>query len=338
MKMNKLLIIGTMVLCSEQVFATCTPNSTFRSLDVSMSMGRIVVRPSDPIGKVLKTGTFPINSTGGTSSYECDSGGGTLKAELSKNPTASNAGTKVYETNIPGIGIRLYRKAENAAADASNYYPYQIPMSRGRYTLASGQFNVEIIKTATKTGSGAVSPGRYSSYYNSTTPGTPWLTSTIYGNSITIASSSCEIQGDIDKIVTLPTVNKSSFSGVGSTQGDQSFDINILCNGGENPSGYEEKNDISLNFDYQQDGNNNVMSNILTPSNSGATGVGVQLISKYNNQTQIIKKGDNLALGTVVSNQNVQYNIPLSARYYQTAANISPGKVKAQATLNIQYQ
>ena len=40
----------------------------------------------------------------------------------------------------------------------------------------------------------------------------------------------------------LPTVTKAGFKGVGSTQGEQTFDMNILCNGGINPTGYEEKN------------------------------------------------------------------------------------------------
>ena len=32
----------------------------------------------------------------------------------------------------------------------------------------------------------------------------------------------------------------------------RTFDMNILCNGGDNPTGYEEKNLISLSFDYVQ--------------------------------------------------------------------------------------
>ncbi|MFE2008995.1 hypothetical protein ACFW6U_27485, partial [Pseudomonas guariconensis] len=75
----------------------------------------------------------------------------------------------------------------------------------------------------------------------------------VYGNAITIASSSCEIQGNINKVVQLPTVTKAGFKGVGSTQGDQTFDMNILCNGGINPTGYEEKNLISLTYDFTQD-------------------------------------------------------------------------------------
>lgn len=42
-------------------------------------------------------------------------------------------------------------------------------------------------------------------------------------------------------------------------------------------------------------------------------------------------------IGTVSSNQTIEYDIPLTARYYQTAANVSAGEVTATATVTIQY-
>ena len=52
---------------------------------------------------------------------------------------------------------------------------------------------------------------------------------------------------------------------------------------------------------------------------------------------QFIKKGDKLALGTLSSNQTLQYNVPMTARYYQTATNVTAGKVRAMATVTIEY-
>lgn len=42
-------------------------------------------------------------------------------------------------------------------------------------------------------------------------------------------------------------------------------------------------------------------------------------------------------IGTVSSNQTIEYDIPLTARYYQTAANVSAAEVTATATVTIQY-
>ncbi|OEC91954.1 fimbrial protein [Acinetobacter sp. YK3] len=342
--MKKLLLSSALFTASLGVYgeanAACrlynySPN------DVQMSVGRVVVRPSDEVGKILRKATFAITDKG-TRADRCDSSD-RLIAELNQAYPLSPLGNSIYTTNIPGIGIRLYREAENAS-NFSGYYPY----TRGglrygtRYNLAPGYFVVEIVKIAAQTGSGALVPGQYSSYYVQGYANRPFLTSTVLGNAITIASSSCELQGDINKVVQLPTVTKASFTGVGSTQGEQSFDLNILCNGGQNPTGYEEKNQISLSFDYQQDGNNNQVMANTAPNSTKARGVGVQLLSSYKNESplsdkKIIGKGDRLNVGSVNSNQTIQFNIPLTARYYQTATNVTAGTVRAMATVTIQY-
>ncbi|MCH2051810.1 MULTISPECIES: fimbrial protein [Acinetobacter] len=302
--------------------------------DVLMAVGRVVVRPSDPVGAILRKATFPISRTS-TEAWYCDYSDAVV-AELTQAYPLSPLGNSIYTTNIPGIGIRLYREAENNT-NFSGYYPYVRGGISGRRYLASGYFVVEIIKIAPQTGSGTLVPGRYSSYYIRGFPNQPFLTSTVNANAITIASSSCEIQGNINKVVQLPTVTKAGFKGVGSTQGEQTFDMNILCNGGINPTGYEEKNLISLTYDFTQDGTNNqVLANTAAASEK-ANGVGVQLLWNYQNKNQVIKKGDKLALGTLSSNQTIQYNVPMTARYYQTATNVTAGKVRAMATVTIEY-
>lgn len=320
-----------------ETHAACPPLNGFRPVDISMSVGRVVVRPSDAVGTVLRKATFPIAPNG--SNYRCDSRGGTIIAKLTQNYTLSASGNSIYNTNIEGIGIRLYREAEELNADKfSGHYPYTRPLTANQpYRLSSGFFVVEIIKTAPSTGSGTLVPGQYSSYYAEGSANLPFLTSTVYGNAITIASSSCEIQGNINKVVQLPTVTKAGFKGIGSTQGEQAFDLNILCNGGKNQTGYEESNKISLSFDYNLAANtNNVLANDA-PVATRANGVGIQLLSKYNNQNKIIVKSEKLPIGTLKSNQSIQYNIPMTARYYQTQANIRAGKVRSMATVTVEY-
>ncbi|QER39839.1 fimbrial protein [Acinetobacter suaedae] len=332
--LNSVLLTAGLGLYSE-ANAACTLSYGFTTVDISMAVGRVVVRPSDTVGTILRKATFPINPNGST--LRCNSSSDRIYADLTQNYPISTLGNSIYTTNIPGIGIRLYREAENAT-NFSGYYPYSRNLSPGTtYNLAQGYFVVEIIKTAAQTGSGTLVPGRYSSYYVTGHANRPFLTSTVYGNAITIASSSCEIQGNINKVVTLPTVTKSGFTGVGSTQGAQAFDLNILCNGGQNPTGYEEKNLISLSFDYIQDGTNNQVLSNTAPAATRANGVGVQLLWNYQNKNQAIRKGDKLEIGTIKSNDTLQFNIPLTAQYYQTAANVSAGTVRAMATVTIEY-
>ena len=339
--MKRILLTGFLFTAGLGVYgeanAYCTLSSGFSTVDISMAVGRVVVRPSDPVGKVLRKATFPINSTGQASTAKCTSYSDSITAVLTQSYPLSSLGNSIYSTNIPGIGIRLYREAENAT-NFSGYYPYSRSVTPGTsYFLASGYFVVEIVKTAEQTGSGTLVPGLYSRYYVSGYMNRPFLTSTVNGNSITIASSSCEIQGNINKVLHLPTVTKAGFKGVGSTQGEQTFDMNILCNGGINPTGYEEKNLISLTYDFTQDGTNTQVLANTAPTSEKANGVGVQLLWNYQNKNQVIKKGDKLALGTLSSNQTIQYNVPMTARYYQTATNVTAGKVRAMATVTIEY-
>ncbi|NAR85766.1 fimbrial protein [Acinetobacter haemolyticus] len=336
--MKKLLLNSVLLTAGLGLYgeanAACSTSRDFRTIDVSMQVGRVVVRPSDPVGKVLVKSLFEIRPNNGTS-YTC-SLSDMMVARLLQNYAISPLGNNIYSTNIPGIGIRLYREAFNATT-FSGYYPYTVPVPGTNIRLAEGYFVVEIVKTAENTGSGTLVPGQYSTYYAGDRSDRPFLTTTVYGNAITIASSSCEWRGNINKAVTLPTVTKSGFTGVGSTQGEQSFDLNILCNGGENPTGYEEKNLISLSFDYQTEGTNTQVLRNLEPNATKANGVGVQLLWNYNNQNRVIGLGDKLELGTVKSNQTIEYNVPLTARYYQTNANVTAGKVRAMATVTIEY-
>ena len=321
---------------SQHSAASCmdtTPGwASLTSVDVNMAVGRVVVKPSDAVGTILRKATFPIVPN--NSRIRCTSYSDKIYADLKQGYSLSPLGQNIYNTNIPGIGIRLYREAEDSE-NFSGYYPYQknlTPLTQ--YGLGQGYFVVEIIKTLNNSGSGNLVPGLYSSYYVSGFENKPLLTSTVYGNAITIASSSCEIQGNINKTITLPTVKKSDFNGVGSTQGETTFDIGILCNGGSNNTGVNVESKIGLSFDYPAETNtDNVLAN--TATNAKANGVGVQLL--MSDQNKVISKGEKLNIGNVNSNQTRQYNLPMKARYYQSNANISAGTVKAMATITINY-
>jgi type 1 fimbria pilin len=337
----KLLTSSILLLSSAfmtEVYAQCTPKAGFTTTDIDMTLGRIVIQPSDPVGKVLKKAAIPY-ARNDTSIYSCTSAP-TIKGILTQNPTLSSLGNFIYNTNIPGIGIRLSRTMDTSDDASERFYPYSWVPSGLEYPvniiLAAGIFNIEIIKTAAVTGSGPISPGQYTTHYFNNNVGRPSLTTSLKANAITIASSSCEIQGNINKVVTLPTVTRDKFKGIGTTTGEQNFNFDILCNGGQNPTGVQASNNISLSFDYIA---NSDLKSIVNsaPTNTAAKGVSIQLVNKYKNANTVINKGSVFPLGTVNSNQTLIYNIPLTARYIQTAQTVTPGKVRGLATMTIEY-
>ncbi|MEG2884937.1 MAG: fimbrial protein, partial [Acinetobacter sp.] len=115
--MKKILITGALFTASfgfnTATNAFCMLSSGFSTVDISMAVGRVVVRPSDPVGTILRKATFPINPNGST--LRCNSSTDRIYADLSQSYPISSLGDSIYSTNIQGIGIRLYREAENAS-------------------------------------------------------------------------------------------------------------------------------------------------------------------------------------------------------------------------------
>ncbi|MFE1635858.1 fimbrial protein, partial [Acinetobacter baumannii] len=104
-----------------------------------------------------------------------------------------------------------------------------------------------------------------------------------------------------DTVVQLPTVMKSGFRAIGSTQGEKNFNLSILCNGGENNSGVPTSNTLSLSFDYISDTSNSQVINNSAADSTKANGVGVELLWNMNGANNPIRKGNKLDIGTVSS-------------------------------------
>ena len=323
---------------STEIYAACEQKK-FTAQDVIMQVGRVVVRPSDQVGKVLAKGTFTMDTVRDALDCRRTTNPGTVTSALTHSFPLSSLGDSIYKTNIPGIGMRLYRKIGQEENSFSGYYPSQRNLQRGTtYSLGEGSFVVEVIKIEENTGSGEIAPGQYSSYYVTDTPDKPLLTSSVVANAITIASSSCEIQGEINKVVQLDTVNKSDFNGVGSTAAEKPFNIRLLCSGGVNGSDVPTSNNISLSFLYNIAPNTtNVIENNRSVPSSRASGVGVQLIWDYKNQNTVVLNNVKQNVETINSNNTKLFDIPMKARYYQTAQNITPGRVSGLAQIIINY-
>lgn len=281
------LAAAVLVGCSlgaTQAQARCSLSYGFTTVNINMAIGKVAAKPNDPVGKVLYTRrvNIPANPN---SQMVCDRwGGGTVQAVILNNQGLAMQ-PSIYKTNVPGIGIRLYRELIGGEG-FSGYYPYSSTLEANRrYSLGEGYFVIEIVKTGEATGTGSLAQGLYSSYYLEGHSNRPILTSTVTGDTITITSSSCEIKSNANKVVQLPIMKNSDFKGVGSTQGEQAFDINILCNGGKN---IQTPDKVSVSFDYETANNNNSVLKNIAPTNTQAKGVGTQLVSKYNKADKVI--------------------------------------------------
>lgn len=302
--------------------------------DIKMNLGRIVLRPDMAPGTVISSKQFPI---GYEWVAEC-TGRGSMIGVLSNNYSASELGNNIYKTNIPGIGLRLYR--ESKSGQIKTFYPHSIPYS-GRVSLYldPGFFNVEVIRLPGPTGAGMLNPGLYSVYYaDNTGPSKPVLTSHVYGDGITIVNSTCTIDaGSRDITVDMGTVARKEFTGVGSTFNERKFNIRLNCVGGNESQWSQKRGDVSLAFYYSPNsswGNQGVIE--PEKGQNSAKGVGIQLLTDM--ESKPVKNGDYVFAGHLPQYTSASVDVPMKARFYQTDTKVSGGNVSALATFTVVYQ
>lgn len=298
-----------------------------------MVMPDVVVNPSAPPGTLLAQGRFQIEQDLG---LVCR---GTTSNMVGQLPGSqiSKLGDNIYETNVQGIGIRLYREGERYIR---TFYPHTLELKQykrrpnGQAYLEGGSFYVELLRLPGPVGAGPLKPGLYSTYWgNGSGPGRPILTSHVIGNSIKIVNSTCEIDAGSRNIpINMGEVQKSQFKGVGSTLNERLFDIRMHCAGGNES---QRTGDVGLSFAYERDasGIQGVIKNIATTD--AADGVGIQLLEAC---------GTPVATNSVVQTSGFNqiakstFNVGMMSRYYQTKSQVSGGNVNAQATFTVVYQ
>lgn len=329
--------IITILFCAGLFFAPpalawCTLPVTFVAQDVKMDMGNVVILPSLPVGAVIKQLVVPIQGTGYVG--WCDWTGGSAVGEyVNAKQKVNVAGfANVYQTAVPGIGIRLYRDSGRI----QTYYPHILQLGgRRKIELVPGTFKIELVKTAVQTGSGKIGPnGRFTTYYLNG-GGPPFLTSSFSGFGTTIISPTCEVQAGRRNIsVDFGNVPNSSFSGVGSKAINRDFDINLSCQGGSEAA-YQSR--ISVRLDGEQDGSNMPGMLKLSAVDNSATRIGIQIVRREGSAEHEVRFGQDINIGTTSVASSV-LTLPLRARYVQTQAGaVGGGAANGTATFTIKY-
>jgi len=318
-----LLLGGLMIVCagfSSESRAACAFLSGSSQLFSSFNMGTITVQRDTPAGTVLaekdaaQAPGYPV--------YHCIAGYPIVtRYDDLRFTTLSTYGNGVYNTNIEGIGIRLYVLGYNGGA------PLLIPTS-ATFTPVSGQSmyfghgkRVQLVKTSSNAvGAGALTTGTLSR--GSVLQSSRLYTSTLTLTGGTIVRAACTVT-NTSIPVSLGEKNRTDFTGVGSTSKQVSFNIPLNCNA-------DTRVKVTLDGTADPSGAEGVLE--LTPSSTEkvATGVGVQML--YSNKP--VTLGSPITVGTASSGI---YNIPLVGRYYQTKDKVTSGKSNAMATFTMTY-
>ncbi|ASD57544.1 type 1 fimbrial protein [Salmonella enterica] len=275
-----------------------------------ISFGNIAVQRDAPVGSVIATATTGAYN-GGNTIAGCTEAW-TFRQELTKWQTLSAQGNGVYNTNVPGVGIRM-------TSPSGKVLPYDLPINANTYVNINGDgIKAELIKTGDITG-GTLDTGMLA---RASVVNQFYIANVTLNGNNTITSESCT--------VTTPTVNvpmddheKSEFSGVGSTTDWVNFDIGLTCDVGAR---------INVRIDAAADPSASSQG-VMQLDSGGASGVGIQL--HYRPDDATVQYGQERFYWQSVYGDEI---VQLKARYYQTAQTITPGPANATATFTLTYK
>lgn len=318
----------SLALYSQSSWAACkVASSKFKHQNVLMNIGSITLKPNVQVGQNYESKRFVIENKPNSAANCGFLGSGKGIGEiLVGNPTKFK---NVYSTNVPGIGVRLYRDS----GPIQTFYPHRSNVNNGS-TLSPGHFVVDIVKTEETTGTGPLSSGLYSTYYlDGDGRSRPRLTSTLDANGIVLVNPTCSIdQTTNNQNIKMGTIRASQLARVGDTTNEREFSLRLNCNGGN-----IKVQKVKLGFEYKEDLKQGAQAVIANRTGAGdAKGIGIQLLKSEDDT--LVRNGSSVEVGSTVLNSNTRPEIRLKARYYKTEAEIVPGDVYATATFNIQYQ
>lgn len=279
-----------------------------------VSFGNVAVQRDAAVGSVIATATTGVYN-GGNPMAGC-SEAWTYRWELSKWGTLSSLGSNIYNTNLPGVGIRLTNTT------TSKMLPYDEKVGANTYIYIRGNgIKAELIKTGDITG-GTLDSGMLA---RASVANQLYFANATLNGTNTITSESCSVTTNPVN-VPLGDHDKSEFSGPASATAWQTFNINLSCIRGAR---------INVRIDATADSDAGVPGVIKLDNDPvNASGVGIQLW--YRNENSPVQFGQERYYYTSPSGGN-EY-VQLQARYYQTKQGITAGKANATATFTLTYK
>lgn len=279
--------------------------------------------------------------------------------------TAPSVGEKVYETNVPGIGVSVTAEGKMPYEWATNRFTI-ISSSQSSSTATYARLELKLIKT------GAVSPGIVNALNfpqlqvtfltptapaGSTFTGFPIPYSTVsYNGTIQIVKSTCRAEV-VDKVVDLgshevkdikndpqrvTTWTDASLRLIGCQFSPGLYNLinaSIYHVGTNNVGqGTPDANTVRLSLSASTsviDPINGIIA--LIPASDSATGIGIQVGVKEGSDIKPFNFNTNEVIFTPPSPGEQSMEIPLFARYTATSNTITPGKANGAVVYTLNY-
>ena len=245
--------------------------------------------------------------------------------------TGVNGAYSTYPTGINGIGMRIRRVNLSGVTAWWPLPPDNLPGKIGSF-VDGFMLEVELVKVGDISSGGTISGEIAASFAQG---GVSKVISYVLDGAVTIKPMipTCKIIPPAT--VPLGDISVSKFTGVGVGTAAKPFSIKLNCSGvGQNA----QRNIFVTLTDQTAPANRTDVLSLI--SGSTARGIGIQVYSG----SSVIKYGaDSSAPGNpnqwfAGSAGNGVFEIPLTARYIQVAAKVTPGSADGRATFTMSYQ
>lgn len=311
---NLLLLAGALLLVSGMVKASCyLADGLSGEIPGYLSFGNVIVQRDVSVGSVLATATTGAYN-GGNRLAGCTEPW-TLRWAVTQWGTLSTLGNSIYNTNLPGVGIKLTNTA------SGKVIPYNESRGVVDVVITGDGIKAELIKTGDIASgpltSGVLARASANQLY--------FANATLNGTNVVTSAACSIITPDVD--VPLGQHKKAEFSGPGSATDWKAFNIGLDC---------DKSARINVRIDAVQDPSHvaGVMKLDSALGDIAATGVGVQLYFAPDNSA--VQFGQSRYYYT--SPNGGSETVQLKARYYQTASAITVGTANATATFTLTYK
>ena len=231
-RIEKMIFAGFLVCTASASWAVCTVEPGYVAKHMQLDIGDIIIR-DQAVGSVLAKRSILIPVMGGDEIMAQCPGWGYAYGRVGPQFPPNTVYPYVFDSNIPGIGLRLARTViELDGITATDYYyPHEIHKLGPLHLKAKSAFKIEVIKTGPITTGGPLTMGRFTNYYtDGDGEGMPLITTTLSGRGITIKPAACTLDPGSKTIqVDMPKTTLSDFKGLGTAGPSKSFDIVLNC-------------------------------------------------------------------------------------------------------------
>ena len=336
------VVLGGWMVALEAQAITCAPGPA-----VNISIPPITVAAGQQIGQVVGSANGYRFDSPPSSALRCTTrialGAQARLALVNSTPTgrtffASGLSMPVYATNVPGVGFALMARDPNRPFMAINTAGVTLIVgdARARPIVLGLDTRIYFVATGAITG-GTITARNIARY---TITGTPITGAGYYAvnfSNVTINAPrkpTCRVSTP-SVAMPMPAVAARDFRGVGSFAGSVTRNISLSCAGGI--GGATRDVFVTVTDQTVPANRSDVLSLTRT---SMASGVALQLLR---GNTLVRYGADSTTIGNpnqwlVGSTGNATVQIPLTARYIQTASSIRPGSANGLASFTMSYR